>query len=274
MKIATFNANSIRSRLQVIVDWLREQRPDILCVQETKVQDADFPVSALKAAGYHVHFSGMKSYNGVAVLSLQPPDRVTFGFKDRPEPVLGAADAFRVGGPYAEADATRLAHATFGSLHIINTYVPQGNSIDSPKYLYKLQWLKRLRAYFDASLRTSDRILWCGDINVAPRDMDVHSPERHLDHPCFHKDVRDAYAETVSWGFQDVYTLLYPEKPQFTFWDYRQPSSFTANRGWRIDHLLATPVLASTCTAVEVDLKPRSSPKSSDHTFLWAQFKD
>lgn len=272
MKIATFNANSIRIRLPLILDWLSTAKPDVLCLQETKVQDNDFPKDAFAGTGYHVHFRGMKSYNGVAIVSRKSPDEVTFGLRDAPEPIRGAKEAFRIGGPYAQADETRFAHAVFGDLHVLNSYVPQGNAIDSPKYLYKLQWFTRLRTYFGAHFKKTTPVVWCGDLNVAPRDMDVHSPKTHLKHPCFHTDVREAYTNTLAWGFQDVYTQLFPDKPQFTFWDYRQPSSFLANRGWRIDHILATAPLASQCRHVEVDVEPRKSPQASDHTFLWAEF--
>lgn len=272
MKIATFNANSIRMRLPAILSWLKAHTPDILCLQETKVQDSEFPKDVFAGTGYEVHFRGMKSYNGVAILSKQTPTDVTFGLGDAPEPVRGAKKAFTPGGPYANADESRFAHATFGNLHILNTYVPQGYAIESPKYLYKLQWFTRLKTYFATHFKPRDSVLWCGDLNVAPREMDVHSPEKHLKHPCYHADVRQAYAETISWGFQDLYTRLHPDKPQFTFWDYRQPSSFLANRGWRIDHMLATQALAERCCDIGVDMAPRSVPQASDHTFLWASF--
>jgi exodeoxyribonuclease-3 len=155
---------------------------------------------------------------------------------------------------------------------IVNTYVPQGFRIDSPKYAYKLTWFQRLRAYFDKHLAPSKPAIWCGDVNVAPEPLDVHSPEKHLTHVCFHEDVRRAYKETVSWGFVDVFRKLYPDRLQYTFWDYRQPSSVKANKGWRIDHILATKPLADKCTTVEVDMRPRRAATASDHTVLWAEF--
>jgi len=264
-------------RLPIILDWLSAQRPDILCLQETKVQDSEFPKDAFAGTGYHVHFRGMKAYNGVALLSRKEPDKVTYGLADRPEPVLKLT-----GASYAEADETRFCHAVFGDLHLLNTYVPQGYQIDSPKYEFKLAWFRRLRTYFETQFRTDQRVLWCGDLNVAPREMDVHSPEKHLKHVCFHEDVRKAYAEAVAWGFEDVFVKLYPDKPQYTFFDYRKfpppdgkgrwLSALETNKGWRIDHILATVPLAKCCQLVEVDLEPRRNAQASDHTILWADF--
>jgi exodeoxyribonuclease III len=267
VKIATFNCNSIRVRLETILNWLGSHRPDILCLQETKVQDSEFPKDAFAGTGYHLVFRGMKSYNGVAILSRKEPESVQFGLRDGHEPPVQTP-----GISYAQADEARLCHAVIDGLPILNTYVPQGYQIDSPKDAYKLEWFKRLRRYFDTHLKKDESALWCGDLNVAPREMDVHSPEKHLKHVCFHPDVRQAYAEAVAWGFQDCYTRLHPDKPQFTFWDYRKPSSFLANRGWRIDHLLATAPLAERCRQVQVDVEPRGIERASDHTFLWAEF--
>jgi len=255
MKIATFNVNSIRIRLDVISSWLEKHQPDALCLQETKCQDEQFPALALASTGYHVSFRGMKSYNGVAMLTRAVPESVIYGFDD--------------GG---EADEARIMRATLHGIPIINTYVPNGYQIVSPKYAYKLEWFKRLRAYFAKHLSPDRPAIWCGDMNVAPEPIDVHSPEKHLKHVCFHEDVRLAYRETIAWGFVDVFRRLYPEKQQFTFWDYLRPSSVEKNKGWRIDHILTTPALAEKCTAVDVDIEPRRAKNASDHTFLWAQF--
>lgn len=256
MKVATFNVNSLRKRLQLVLDWLGKQQPDVLCLQETKVQDEDFPALALASSGYHLTFRGMKAYNGVAVLSRAKPEEVFHGFDDGGDP-----------------DAARLLRVVIEGIPIINTYVPQGFEIDSPKYQYKLEWFKRLRRYFDKHLSPKKPAIWCGDMNVAPRPIDVHSPEKHLKHVCYHEDARKAYQETVAWGFVDVFLKLYPDRQQYTFWDYRQPSSLEANKGWRIDHILATPPLVEQCAKVEVDIEPRRAKDPSDHTFLWAEFK-
>lgn len=255
MKIATYNVNSIRKRLPLLVNWVHHHQPDILCLQETKVQDQDFPVQDLSGLGYFLAYRGMKSYNGVAVFSRTKPETVSYGFGEGPD-----------------ADEPRFMHVRMQAFSVINTYVPQGFQIDSPKYQYKLKWFQRLRAYFSKYLTSEHPVIWCGDMNVAPEPHDVHSPEKHRNHVCFHQDAREAYTRTVAWGFQDVFRLHYPHRQQFTFWDYRQPSALLNNRGWRIDHILATPILARQCIRVEVDLEPRLGPNPSDHTVLWAEF--
>lgn len=256
MKIATFNVNSIRKRLCIVLDWLAQHKPDVLCLQETKVQDSDFPIDAFARSGYHVTYRGMKSYNGVAVLSRTTPELVSSGL-----------------GPSSNGeDHARLLRVVVRGLPIINTYIPQGFSIDSPKYAYKLDWYQRLHTYFKRHFSFNKPVVWCGDMNVAPEPIDVHSPEKHLKHVCFHEDARRAYKKTVSWGFVDVYRIRYPRKQQYTFWDYRQPSALENNRGWRIDHILATPVLAQQCKKVGVDVNPRRAENPSDHTVLWAEF--
>lgn len=255
MKIATFNVNSIRKRLEVVLECLNKHQPDVLCLQETKVQDNEFPVLPFVEAGYHAVFRGMKGYNGVATISRIPADEVAGGFhtgKDR--------------------DDVRLLRVVINDVTIVNTYVPQGYEIDSPKYREKLNWFKRLRAYFARHLSPDRLAIWCGDMNVAPRPIDVHSPEKHLKHVCYHEAARKAYQRTAAWGFEDVFIRLYPERQAYTFWDYRRPSSVLANKGWRIDHILATPPLAARCTHVEVDVEPRRRRDASDHTILWATF--
>ncbi len=256
MKIATFNANSIRKRLSIVLAWLEARQPDVLCLQETKVQDADFPALAITAAGYHPTYRGMKGYNGVAVLTRTPPEQVFYGFAKG-----------------KNADDVRLLRIHYQGIPIVNTYVPQGFEIDSPKYAYKLKWFLRLRRYFEQHLSPQEPAIWCGDLNVAPRPMDVHSPEKHLNHVCYHEEARRAYARTVAWGFEDVFVKLHPGRQQYTFWDYRQPSSVDANKGWRIDHILATRTLAERCVQVDVDVEPRRAKDPSDHTFLWAEFR-
>lgn len=260
MKIATYNANSIRMRIPAILSWLDKHNPDVLCVQETKVQDHEFPQEAFSESGYYVSFRGMKSYNGVAIFSRVKPEKIRFGLSDG-----------------TDSDEPRMAHVTIDGIDIINTYIPQGYLIESPKFQYKLGWFRRLRHYFDSNLNPLQHVLWVGDMNVAPRDIDVHHPENHRDHVCFHVDAKKAYADTLAWGFEDVFLKLYPDRQQFTFWDYRYraggKSALEANLGWRIDHILASASLASRCREAAVDLEPRQAPKSSDHTFLWAEFQ-
>jgi len=255
MKVSTFNVNSLRKRVGIVLDWLEREKPDVLCLQETKVQDSEFPLLALASSGYEITYRGMKSYNGVAVLSRKKPEAVFYGFDDGGDP-----------------DEARLLRVVIDGLPIVNTYVPQGFEIASPKFAYKLQWYGRLRRYFEQHLSPAVPALWCGDMNIAPRPIDVHSPEKHLKHVCYHEDARKIYENVLSWGWEDVFIRLHPERQQYTFWDYRAPSSLDANKGWRIDHILTTAPLAEKCMRVEVDVEPRRAKDPSDHTFLWAEF--
>jgi len=255
MKIATFNANSIRARLEIVLDWLRESRPDVLCVQETKVEDKDFPAAAFTHAGYHVTFKGQKSYNGVAVISRQKPTAVLAGLDDGGQP-----------------DETRILYARFGAVHVVNTYVPQGREINHAMYRYKLRWFKRLRAYFDRHFSARMKLLWAGDLNVAPQAIDVHNADRQAQHVCYHTAVRRAFAEACDWGFVDVFRKHHPEPGQYTYFDYRAKDAVQQKRGWRVDHVLASSPLAKRSAGCTIDLKPRLLPRPSDHTFLTAEF--
>jgi len=255
VKIATFNANSIRARLAPTLAWLDREAPDILCVQETKVADDAFPADAFRAVGYAVTFRGEKSYNGVAVISRTAPTAVAYGFDD--------------GG---QADETRLLYARFGSLHVVNTYIPQGRDIEHPMYRYKIEWLARLKAYFTRRFSTRMKVLWLGDMNVAPEAMDIHNAEQQTNHVCFHEDVRRAFADTVGWGFTDIVRRYHPGAGVFTFFDYRTPNAAKRGMGWRIDHILASPPLARRATGARIDLRPRLDERPSDHTFVVAEF--
>jgi len=256
MKIATYNVNSIRIRLDAVLSWLKTHSPDVLCIQETKCQDDVFPLLILGSSGYHIHHRGMKSYNGVAVLTKEAPDEVAYGFDDQ----------------LPEIDDARLMRVVIRGIPIINTYVPNGFKLGTPQYAYKLTWFARLKSYFSRRLSPCRPAVWCGDMNVAPEPVDVHSPEKHLKHVCFHESVRQAYKETVAWGFIDVFRRLHPDRQQFTFWDYLRPSSLEKNKGWRLDHILATLPLAEKCRVADVDIGPRRQPRASDHTFVWAEF--
>ena len=242
--------------MRILLDWLAATRPDVLCVQETKVVDEDFPAEDIRAAGYEVAFRGQKSYNGVAILSLGPLKNVAFGLDDD--------------GP---ADEPRLIRGMYRGVHIVNTYVPQGQDTGLPVYQYKLEWFARLRGLFERCYTTRQKVLWCGDLNVAPTEIDVHDPKRLLGHVCFNPEVQAAFGGVVDWGFVDVLRKHHPEPGQYTFYDYRAPSSLRANKGWRIDHLLATKPLAARCVDCAIDLGPRKLPKPSDHTPLVGEFE-
>lgn len=256
MKIATFNANSVRARLDIVLAWLDKNKPDVLCIQETKAPDSMFPVLEFEKAGYCTVFRGEKSYNGVAVLSRLEARDVDFGFDD--------------GGP---SDETRLVRARIGPVHVVNTYVPQGREIEHEMYRYKLEWFRRLRAWFDRHFKPDSLLLWTGDLNVAPTPDDAHDPNEHLDHVCYHEDVRKVFQAVMEWGFVDVFRKHHPEPGQFTFFDYRVRGAVKRGIGWRVDHMLATSRLAAKSTDCRIDLEPRLAEKPSDHTFLVAEFE-
>jgi exodeoxyribonuclease III len=255
MKIATWNINSIRRRMDLVVAWLAENKPDVLCLQETKVQDADFPALIFQSAGYHSTFRGMKGYNGVATLSLREPERVMHGMHAGPD----------------NEDA-RLMLTVIDGITVVNSYVPQGNSITSEKYAYKLEWFARIRRYFEEQLAPDAAAVWVGDMNVAPEPIDVYHPEKRVNDVDFHIDARTAYKEALAFGFTDVFRKLHPERLQYTYWDYFR-NAFERNFGWRIDHINATSALAERCRAVDVDLGPSKAANASDHTVVWADFE-
>lgn len=255
-KIATYNVNSLRSRLHILMPWLVQNRPDVLCLQETKVEDAKFPRGEFETAGYHVSFRGAKQYNGVAVASLRKPEEVFFGFND--------------GGP---ADEERLIRCIFPQAIVLNTYVPQGRDRDSTQFAYKLEWFQRLRALMEQSGSPESAMIWCGDLNVAPENIDVHDPRRLLGHVCFNPEVWEAFKSVQSWGLTDIFRKHHPGQPnQYTFFDYRVADSVARGLGWRIDHILATQSLAEKSISCTIDLKPRQEQKPSDHTVLLAEF--
>ena len=255
MKVATYNVNSIRRRLPIVLEWLREHKPDVMCLQETKVQDDDFPADAVLAAGYFSTYRGMKGYNGVATLTREKPERVLFGLHEG-----------------ADNDDVRILQTVVSGIPILNTYVPQGYLITSEKYAGKLEWFQRLQRYFKTHLNAQQPAIWLGDLNLAPEPIDVYHPDRRVNDVDFHIDARNAYKATVSWGFVDVFRKLHPERIQYTYWDYYR-KAFEHNWGWRIDHILATDPLANLCLQAEVDLTPRKAPDTSDHTVVWAEFQ-
>lgn len=255
MRIATYNINSIRSRMDAFLAWLAANKPDVVCLQETKVQDSEFPAQPIIDAGYHVSFRGMKAYNGVAIVSRTKPDTVTAGLDD--------------GGP---ADEPRMIRAAFGDLTIVNTYVPQGREIDHEMFKYKIEWLKRLRAYFDRHFAATEKLLWLGDLNVAIEPIDVYNPEARAKHVCYHADARSALAHCKAWGFDDVFRKFHPEGGNYTFFDYRTIDSLGKGQGWRIDYIMASPKMARAATDCRIDLEPRRQPKASDHTYMVAEF--
>jgi exodeoxyribonuclease-3 len=254
MKVASFNVNSLRARLTIVLQWLAEYQPDILCVQETKVQNTDFPTDAFDRTEYKYVFKGQKSYNGVAIFSRSEISNVQFGFDDEPK------------------DQPRLIKAEINGIVIVNTYIPQGYLPESEKFEYKLNWFNRLLTLFDKNFKPTDPVLWVGDFNVAPEPMDVYDPEGLLGHVCFHPDVHKALKDVMQWGFVDVFRTHCSEPGHYTFWDYRARNSFKRNLGWRLDHIMATEPLAKKSTACYIDKEPRLAERPSDHTPIIAEF--
>jgi len=254
MKVASYNVNSLRARLPLVLQWLAEHQPDVLCVQETKVQDPDFPSEAFEKAAYRCAFKGQKSYNGVAVFCRDEIKEVQFGFDDEPK------------------DDTRLAKAEVNGIVIVNTYIPQGYMPQSEKFEYKLNWFDRLLAFFDENFEPTDPILWVGDFNVAPARIDVYDPDGLSGHVCFHPDVHKALNRVQQWGFIDVFRMHCDQPGQYTFWDYRLRNAFGRNLGWRLDHIMATGPLATKSTACYIDRGPRTAERPSDHTPIIAEF--
>lgn len=252
MRIATFNVNSLRSRLPVLTPWLAEVKPDILCLQETKVQDSQFPLEEIRALGYHAAYRGQKSYNGVAVLSRTKPDEVRFGFGDGEEP---------------DCD-TRMMAARFDRLWVVNSYVPQGKAIDHPDYEFKKNFLRRCIPFLKA---LGPQVLWCGDFNVAPTPLDVANPQTKTKHVCYYKELRELYCELTS-DLVDLFRRFIGDRAVYSFFDYRVKDSLDRNLGWRIDHMMATPELAQRCTDCRVDHEPRRAERPSDHTPVLADF--
>ncbi len=257
MKIATFNVNSVRARLPIIEKWLAENDPDVLCLQETKVVDEEFPVEALNALGYHAVFCGEKSYNGVAILSRREMERVRYGFDGK------GAD-----------EGTRILSVRLQGVDIVNTYVPQGTSPDSKNFQYKLGWFDRLLEHFKKSYKPGKPLVWLGDFNVAPEPIDVHNPKRLLGHVGYHPDEHRALAMVKAWGFEDIFRKHRPEPGQYSFWDYRVRDSVARGLGWRVDHIWGTEAIAARSVSAMIDRGPRLGERPSDHTPVIAEFKE
>ncbi|MEM7768903.1 MAG: exodeoxyribonuclease III [Cyanobacteria bacterium P01_A01_bin.37] len=255
MKIATWNVNSVRTRLDHVTNWLKESDVDVLCMQETKVVDDDFPRSPFEELGYQTYIFGQKSYNGVALASKAPLDDVTAGFT----PVVGESIA-------QDFDAQkRVIAATLDGIRIVNLYVPNGSSIGSEKYDYKLNWFKVLKQYLETSLEAQPNLVVCGDFNVALEDRDIYKSEGREKHIMSSPDEREALNTMLSVGLADVFRKFTQDGGQFSWWDYRA-AAFRRNMGWRIDHHYASPPVYERAIACTIDVEPRKLEKPSDHT--------
>ncbi|HEY6876745.1 MAG TPA: exodeoxyribonuclease III [Polyangiales bacterium] len=253
MKVASWNVNSVVARRERLLAWLTRRAPDVLCLQELKTLDDAFPRAEVEALGYHVALHGQRTYNGVAILAKQPLGDVRRNLDDG----------------VAEADA-RLISAQVGDVRVVCCYVPNGQSLDSDKYPYKLAWLDRLRAYLQRH-HAGEPLLVCGDFNVAPEDRDVYDPEGLRDDVLVHESVREKFRALLDFGLVDTYRLHVQDPGKYSWWDYRQ-LGFPKNRGLRIDFVLASPTLAARCTGAWIDREERKGKQPSDHAPMVAEF--
>lgn len=254
MLIATWNVNSIRARLDRLVAFLGRSAPDVVCLQELKVPDGDFPFEAVRAAGYHAAVHGQRTYNGVAILSRVEAGAVQAGLGD------GEAD-----------DQARLIAATVAGVRVISAYGPNGQVVGSDKWAYKLAWLARLRGWLERTAQPDQPLVLCGDFNVAPEDRDAARPEEWRDSVLCHDDARRALRQVTSWGLVDTLRLHDEGPGPFTWWDYRM-LAFPKGNGLRIDHIFATPPLAARCASTSVDRDERKGKLPSDHAPVLAAF--
>ena len=236
MKIATWNVNSLKVRLPHVIDWLNNHQPDILCLQETKLIDDHFPLHDINALGYHCLFNGQKTYNGVAILSK------------------------------------RVISATYGDLRVVCVYVPNGESVESAKYKYKLQWLTALKQWLQQELIRYEQLIVLGDFNIAPEDRDVYDPDAWRDKVLCSQPERDALNGLIGLGLKDGFRLFEQSEKSYTWWDYRM-MAFRLNRGLRIDHILISDALTKDCSACSIDKQPRKLERPSDHAPVIVEFK-
>lgn len=254
MKIATWNVNSINVRMPQLLGWLETADLDVLCLQETKTVDDNFPVLELKAAGFNSAFMGQKSYNGVAIISKFPIEDVQKNFLDDDD-----------------ESPKRLIAATVNGMRIVNTYIPNGTAIGSDKFTFKLDWLQKLRRFFDDTCDANKDVLLCGDFNVAMDEIDVWNVPAWTGKLHFTKTERAAMFNVKQWGFIDVFRKMNPDLKEFSWWDYRE-GAWQRNHGLRIDHTWTSQSLAEKCTACHIDKAPRALEKPSDHAPVVAEF--
>lgn len=255
MKIATFNINGINGRLPVLLKWLRESKPDIVCLQELKAPQERFPEAVLKKAGYNAIWNGQKAWNGVAILS-----------KDEIKEVRRALP-----GDAKDPDSRYIEAITFQKV-IGCIYLPNGNPIPGPKFEYKRKWFKRLAAHAKKLMAMELPILLIGDYNVMPTELDVYKPEKYLENALFRKEIRTAYKNLLKQGWTDAIRTLYPDEPVYTFWDYLR-HAYERNAGLRLDHFLLSPIVLPQLKKGGVDKYVRGWEKASDHAPAWIEIK-
>jgi len=247
VKIATWNVNSLKVRLPHVLQWLAANPVEVLCLQETKTSDDKFPAAEIEAAGFHVAYSGQKTYNGVAIISTLPITQIVKN------------------NPFFIDEQQRLLAATIGGMRVICAYVPNGQSVGSDKYQYKLAWLDGLHEWLTAELAEHAELAILGDYNVAPADRDVHDPAAWVGQVLVSEPEREAFERLIALGLADAFHLFEQPERIFSWWDYRQ-MAFRRNAGMRIDHILLSTSLAARCTACIIDKAPRKLEQPSDHT--------
>ena len=247
MVVASWNVNSIRARLDRVLGWLESAKPDVLCMQELKVEEKEYPFDAFTRLGYHSYVHCQKTYNGVGIVSRVPMQDVACAIADD-----------------VEDPQARVIAATLAGVRIVCCYVPNGQSVGSDKYRYKMEWMKRFRAHLDRTYRPDQHLLLCGDFNVAPEDRDVHDPRTWQNTTLFHPTAREALEHVRGFGFVDAFRMHHAEPGFYSWWDYRM-LAFPRNRGLRIDHVFLTEPLAKHCTACEMDREARKGTLPSDH---------
>lgn len=256
MKLACWNVNSIRARLEHVLRYLQESAIDVLLLQETKIDEDLFPWVELDALGYRVLALGEKAYNGVAIISRLPTSEVVRALPGDP------AD-----------DEPRFLQCTVSGVRVVTCYVPNGVSVGTETWEYKLSWYGRLRSYLER-YTPQDRLVLGGDFNIAPLEIDCYRPDLWAHSVLMHPSGRAAFDALIRWGLVDLFRQHHPDqKGRYSWWDY-SPRTFKKNDGLRIDHLLATPALAATCIACDIDPGPRGWTRPSDHTPVWAEFQD
>ena len=254
MKIATYNVNGINGRLPVLLRWLNEKKPDVVCLQELKAPQEKFPEQALQEAGYHAIWHGQKSWNGVAILSRN-----------------GKPEEIRRGLPGDEEDShSRYIEANTDGIIVGCLYLPNGNPLPGPKFDYKLRWFERLTDHAAELFASGAPVVLTGDYNVMPTELDVYKPERWVNDALFRPEVRAAFKTLVSQGWTDAIRKLYPEETIYTFWDYFR-NAYGRNAGLRIDHFLLSPQLDERLLAAGVDREVRGWEKTSDHAPVWIE---
>ena len=255
MKIATWNINSIKSRIDHVLKWCEQNQPDVLGLQETKSVDEKFPYAKLRSIGYpHIEHLGERAYNGVAIVSKYPLLNVQRNLPNDKAPAQ-----------------SRMLSATVGDLRLVNVYGPHGTSQGTDKYTFKLEWIARLRRYFDVHFATHENVVLCGDLNVAPHELDVWSVPAWRNKLHFTKPERDAIQDLKKWGFVDLFRQINGDEKEFSWWSNFR-NDFEKDRGLRIDHIWASPPLAERCVDCWIDKDPRAWEHPSDHAPVVAEF--